>query len=231
VGRPAHALPQSVQVGAATQRAAKTTAPFTRCGGPAAGVTPSEPKVSDWRGGRAAAGHHRDSAVGLQAARAPGVAGGRGDDLARAQRTGAERSAAQRRGAQCASSGPVRQAGPSVAYPRRTSGPAIPGHGTGRLRMTAGAAGLTELREGWKPVKGRDADRRAGARCAARQPGPAQRGRARSQNSVAPLPRNTVRGMDHTSPNGGSYCLRRCFVWLLHVTCAASASRSWLRRT
>ena len=84
---------------------------------------------------------------------APGVAGGRGDDLARAQLTGAERSATQWSAAQCASSGPVRQAGPSVAYPRRTSGPAIPGHGKGRLRHPAGAAGLAVLREGWKPVR------------------------------------------------------------------------------
>lgn len=42
---------------------------------------------------------------------ATGVAGGRGDDLGRAQ---------------LASIGPVRQAGPSVAYPRRAPGPATP---------------------------------------------------------------------------------------------------------
>ena len=102
---------QCVQVGAATQRAAKPTAPFTRCGDPATDVTPSEPKVSDWRGGRAAAGHLCDSAVGLQAARHRGVAGGRGDDLARAQRTGAERNevkcSAVREQRASSSSGPV----------------------------------------------------------------------------------------------------------------------------
>jgi hypothetical protein len=82
---------------------------------------------------------------------APGVASGRCDDLARAQQT--KRSATQWSEAPCASSGPVRQAGPSVAYSRRTSGPAITGHGMGRLRDVAGAAGLAVLREGWKPVR------------------------------------------------------------------------------
>jgi hypothetical protein len=38
--------------------------------------------------------------------------------------------------------------GPSFAYPRRTSGPAIPGHGKGRPIIHAGIAGLIVLREG-----------------------------------------------------------------------------------
>ena len=124
---------------AATQRAAKPTAPFTRCGDPAADVTPSESKVSDWRGGRASAGHLCDSAVCPQAARhrAWRVAG----VTIWHERSARERNATKCSAAQCASSGPVRQAGPSVAYPRRTSGLAIRGHGKGRLQDTAGAAG------------------------------------------------------------------------------------------
>jgi 3-mercaptopyruvate sulfurtransferase SseA len=48
------------------------------------------------------------------------------------QRT--KRSATQCSAVACASSGPVRRAGPSVTYSRLTSGPAMPGHGKGRLR-------------------------------------------------------------------------------------------------
>ena len=83
-------------------------------------------KRSDWRGGRAAADTPRSSAVGVQAARH------------RAWRVAGvtiwhERSARSGAcGALCASIGSVRQAGLSVAYPRRTPGPAILGHGKGR---------------------------------------------------------------------------------------------------
>ncbi len=62
------------------------------------------------------------------------------------------------------SSGPVRQAGERKGWRSRTRDghqrAAIPGHGKGPpSSMHAGAAGLTVLREGWKPVKGRDAAR------------------------------------------------------------------------
>ncbi len=36
----------------------------------------------------------------------------------------------------------------------RTKQPAIPGHGKGPPRVSAGSAGLTVLRQGWKPVRG-----------------------------------------------------------------------------
>ena len=73
MGRLAHGLPQCIQVGAAEQGEAKTTASFTRCGGPATDVPPSEPKVNDWRDGRAATG---SSGIRLLVFRRPGF--GRG---------------------------------------------------------------------------------------------------------------------------------------------------------
>jgi len=36
----------------------------------------------------------------------------------------------------------------------KETGPAIPGDGTGPLLVPAGSAGLTVLRQGWKPVRG-----------------------------------------------------------------------------
>ena len=90
MGRLAHALPR---VRAAQRRgrcaslpgaavAAKTTAQHMRSGASAADVPPIEPKVSDWRGGRAGPITSSHSA-----ARASGMAGDRGDDLADVQRT------------------------------------------------------------------------------------------------------------------------------------------------
>lgn len=97
-----------------SQRGDRTVLPLRRlCGGSAAGVPPSWPTGSDWRGSRAAAGR-------LGVRRVAGVT------------IWHERS--KRSAAACASIGSVRQAGPSFAYPRRTPGPAIPGHGKGRPR-------------------------------------------------------------------------------------------------
>ena len=85
---------------------------------------------------------------------AAGVAGGRGDDLARAQRTKrseAQRSEAQRR---------ARAAGQFVKRARRSrtrdghQGLRSPATGRAAVVMTVGAAGLAVLREGWKPVRG-----------------------------------------------------------------------------
>jgi hypothetical protein len=153
----------------------------TRCGVPATDVTPSEPKVSDWRGGRAAAGTSIDFGSWLfSGGPAPGAAGGRGDDLARAQRT--KRSATQWSAAPCASSGPVRRAGPSVAVTRRTPGPAIPATGRAAFVMTAGAAGLAVLRKGWKPDRvGLALDRHA----------PAPRGRPSRLRDAGPVHRSS----------------------------------------
>jgi hypothetical protein len=91
------------------------------------------------------------------------MAGGRGDDLARAQPT--KRSATQCSAAPCASSGPVRQAGPSVAYPRRTPGPAIPGHGKGRLREHRRRSRPGRVARGMEARQGRD----AGSNCIPRR--------------------------------------------------------------
>ena len=91
------------------------------------------------------------------------MAGGRGDDLARAQHT--KRSATQWSAAPCASSGPVRQAGPSVAYSRRTSGPAIPCHGKGRLREERRRSRPARVARGMDARQGRD----AGSNCIPRR--------------------------------------------------------------
>ena len=64
---------------------------------------------------------------------APGMAGGRGDERARAQRS--KQGTTQWSAAPCASSGPVRQAGKAA------------------LVNTAGAAGHAVSREGWKPAR------------------------------------------------------------------------------
>ena len=116
---------------------------------------------------------------------APGMPGGRGDDLARAQHTGAE--LAERS---------ARAAGQFVKRASETEGghvpvtalsePAIPGHGKGRPRRPAGAPGLLLklptaawlFARGMEARQGRDAVPLTAARCAARQPGPAQRRRA-----------------------------------------------------
>ena len=91
---------------------------------------------------------------------------------ARSTRSEAQRSGAQRR---------ARAAGQFVKRARRSrtrdghQGPRSPATGRAAFVITAGAAGLAVLREGWKPVR---VETRTAARCEARQPGPAQRGRA-----------------------------------------------------
>jgi hypothetical protein len=95
---------------------------------------------------------------------APGMAGGRGDDLARAQRTGAQRNAVERSAAreQRASSSSGRAEQMAVAYPRLPSAsPRSPA--TGRVALVSTPARPARLsrraaagcsREGWKPVRG-----------------------------------------------------------------------------
>jgi hypothetical protein len=75
---------------------------------------------------------------------APGLAGARGGDLAGAAPSGAQRSDLQ-----------AGQFAKRASFTRsvKESGPAIPGHGKGPPRVSAGSAGLTVLRQGWKPVR------------------------------------------------------------------------------
>lgn len=114
----------------------------TSGGGSAADVPPREPKASDWRGGRAAASTslHPDFS-----GPAPGLAGDRGGDLAGAAPSEAQRSDLQ-----------AGQFAKRASFTRsvKETGPAIPGYGQGPLRVSAGSAGLTVLRQGWKPVRG-----------------------------------------------------------------------------
>jgi hypothetical protein len=88
---------------------------------------------------------------------APGMAGGRGDDLARTPHT--KRSATQCSAAPCAAYGPVRRAGPSVAKARRTWGPAIPGRGKGRRRNHRRRSRPNRVGRGTEARQGRDAKR------------------------------------------------------------------------
>jgi hypothetical protein len=81
------------------------------------------------------------------------VAGGRGDDLAGAARPESKRSAATKRGAGQFVKRASEADGGQVSVTAIRE-PAIPGHGKGRARHPAGAAGLAVLREGWKPVRG-----------------------------------------------------------------------------
>lgn len=76
---------------------------------------------------------------------APGLAGDRGGDLAAAAPSGAQRSDLQ-----------AGQFAKRASFTRsvKETGPAISGHGKGPQRVSAGRAGLTELRQGWKPVRG-----------------------------------------------------------------------------
>ena len=124
----------------------------TSSGASAADVPPREPKASDWRGGRAA---DRWLCRGTAAActsmhpvfsgPATGMAGDRGGDLAGAAPSGAQRSDLQ-----------AGQFAKRASFTRsvKERGPASPGHGKGPPRVSAGSAGLTVLRQGWKPVRG-----------------------------------------------------------------------------
>ena len=115
---------------------------ITSSGASATDVPPREPKASDWRGGRAAASTslHPDFS-----GPATGLAGDRGGDLAGAAPSGAQRSDLQ-----------AGQFAKRASFTRsvKETGPAIPGHGKGPPRASAGSAGLTVLREGWQPVRG-----------------------------------------------------------------------------
>ena len=102
-------------------------------------------KRSDWRGGRAGPSRLGDF-------RRPGS--GRGGWPGRrsgtcaaneAKRNAVQRSAVREQRASSSSGRVVR------AHARRTSAPATPATGRAAVVMTAGTAGLTELREGWKP--------------------------------------------------------------------------------
>ena len=73
------------------------------------------------------------------------MAGDRGGDLTGAAPSGAQRSDLQ-----------AGQFAKRASFTRsvKETGPAIPGHGKGPPRVSAGPAGLTVLRQGWKPVRG-----------------------------------------------------------------------------
>jgi len=103
----------------------------TSSGGSAADVPPREPQASDWRGGRAAAS---TSLHPVFSGPAPGLAGDRGGDLAGAAPSGAQRSDLQ-----------AGQFAKRASFTRsvKETGPAIPGHGKGPPRVSAGTAGLT----------------------------------------------------------------------------------------
>ncbi len=141
---------------------------ITSSGASATDVPPREPKASDWRGGRAAASTSRGS---VSSGPAPGMAGDRGG-----VRDGRAPSAATCEPARSPSGRRSCAAG-------RTKKPAIPGHGKGPQRVSAGSAGLAVLRQGWKPVRGEtpvprwlDAQRDSPARAAGRRPGPQRPG-------------------------------------------------------
>jgi len=106
---------------------------ITSSGASAADVPPREPQASDWRGGRAAASTslHPDFS-----GPATGMAGDRGGDLAGAAPSGAQRSDLQ-----------AGQFAKRASFTRsvKESGPAVPGHGKGPPRVSAGTAGLTEF--------------------------------------------------------------------------------------
>ena len=124
---------------------------ITSSGGSAADVPPREPKASDWRGGRAAdrwlCSGTAAACISLHLAfsgPATGMAGDRGGDLAGAAPSEAQRSDLQ-----------AGQFAKRASFTRsvKETGPAIPGHGKGPPRASAGTAGLTVLREGRQPVR------------------------------------------------------------------------------
>jgi hypothetical protein len=73
------------------------------------------------------------------------MAGDRGGDLTGAAPSGAQRSDLQ-----------AGQFAKRASFTRsvKEKRPAIPGHGKGPPRASAGCAGLIVLRQGWKPVRG-----------------------------------------------------------------------------
>jgi hypothetical protein len=146
--------------------AAQATTHTTSSGTTAADVPSSEPQVSDWRGGRAAASTTTTSAARLRAWRVSGVT------IWPAWRD----RQAQRR--ECNAGQFVKQA---LVHAQREGiqGPAIPGHGLGPPSSGSPAASA------W-PICARDRSpigaRRAAARRAAQQPGPAQADAPRETN-------------------------------------------------
>ena len=112
----------------------------TSSGVSAAGVTPRE------RSGRLARRSSRCEHFGdpVFSGPAPGLAADRGGDLAGAAPSGAQRSDLQ-----------AGQFAKRASFTRsvKETGPAIPGHGKGPPRVSAGIAGMTVLREGWQPVR------------------------------------------------------------------------------
>jgi hypothetical protein len=148
----------------------------TRSGGSAADVPPSEPQANDWRGGRAG-----PSLLELALGR-PGLGCGGWPGMTIWLVRSAQERNAVKRGARAA--GQVVKRAVVRATREGHQGPRSPATGRAALVMTAGAAGLAELREGLKP----EGSRRAAARCAARQPGPAQRERAMTRYRRHRLP-------------------------------------------
>ena len=124
------------------------------------------PRRSHWRGGRAGPSMLRGSGLRFSGGPAAGMAGVRGDDLTGAARPESKRSGATKRGA-----------GQFVKRAREGDGghvpvtairePAIPGHGKGRPRHPAGAAGLdAEAANGGVAVRARDGSPAGSRRCA-----------------------------------------------------------------
>ena len=99
-------------------------------------------KRSDWRGGRVAAS---TSTHPVFSGPATGMAGDRGG----------VRDARAPSAATC-ERGPIAKWA-SVLRSRTDEEARDPGHGKGPPRVSAGSAGLAVLRQGWTPVKGRDA--------------------------------------------------------------------------
>jgi hypothetical protein len=147
--------------------AAEVRAATLSPGGTAAGVTPSGLQGRDWRGGRAGASTSEDSELRRPGFGRGGWPGGRSGRCAATAAQRRERSAVQF----------VQR----VSFTRsvKEAGPAISGHGKGPPSASAGTAGLTGLREGRQPVKGRDTGPLTAARRSAQRPGAAQRGHAR----------------------------------------------------
>jgi hypothetical protein len=160
----------------------------TSSGGPAADVTPSaatgaavEPLIAGCAAARPLRALHctRSSAARLRAWRVTGVAFGTREHRA-------ERSAATCEPARSPSGRRSCAAG-------RTKKPAIPGHGKGPPRASAGSAGLTVLRRGWKPVRGEtpvprrlDAQRDSPAPRSGETPGPTETWQQRHRRHPRP---------------------------------------------
>ena len=160
MGRPAHGLPSPTRTAqrrgrcASSPGAAAAAQPTerSRAAAPQRPTCHQGSAADDWRGGRAAGRWLRSGTAAASTSLHPafsgpaaGVAGDRGGDLAGAAPSGAQRSDLQ-----------AGQFAKRDSFTRsvKESGPAFPGHGKGPPRASAGNAGLTVWREGWKPVGG-----------------------------------------------------------------------------